>query len=219
MDNRPNEFIKEKQNASEYNIYSDIIRSDIPTEIVSDEYNDEIYEKENKASKGKNKVQHTVLLTKYVKAKRFTFFDWETICSKITIILLCIFPFSFVGISVADIIIQLMNIDCLNPYLIDDVLLILSIILLICKWKYAPAIIYLAFCGYITDNVLFFEFFERKIKSPEYVKDFYFFYIIIKFGSLGLGISLLIILAIIECIIEIIRKKLRNRAKKIKIKY
>ena len=82
-----------------------------------------------------------------------------------------------------------------------------------------PAIIYLAFCGYITDNVLFFEFFERKIKSPEYVKDFYFFYIIIKFGSLGLGISLLIILAIIECIIEIIRKKLRNRAKKIKIKY
>ena len=156
MDNRPNEFIKEKRNASEYNIYSDIVRSDIPTEIVSDEYNDEIYEKENKASKGKNKVQHTVLLTKYVKAKRFTFFDWETICSKITIILLCIFPFSFVGISVADIIIQLMNIDCLNPYLIDDVLLILSIILLICKWKYAPAIIYLAFCGYITDNVLFF---------------------------------------------------------------
>ena len=210
MDNHPNEFIKEKQNASENNIYSNIVRSDIPTEIVSDEYNDEIYEKENKASKGKNKVQHTVLLTKHKKAKRFTIFGWETNCSKINIILLCIFSFSFIGISVVDIIIQLMNIDCLNPYLIDDVLLILSFIFVICKWKYVTAIIMLTICGYVFDNVLFLVLFEPKIKSPEYVKDFYLYYIIIKFGSLGLGISLLIILSIIQCIIEIIRKKLRN---------
>ena len=219
MDNHLNELIKEEQNPCEHEVYSDIAQSDIPSEIVSGEVNNEINENENKSSKGKNKVQHIVLLNKYVKKKRFTFFDWETICSKITIIILCIFPFSFVGISVADIIIQLMNLQCLNPYLIDDVLLIMSIILVIGKWRYAPAIIYLTICAYITDNVIFFQIFEPKIKSPEYVKDFYLYYIIIKFGSLGLGLSLLIILAIIECIIEIIRKKLRNRPKKMKVKY
>ena len=131
MDNHLNELIKEEQNPCEQEIYSDIAQSDIPSEIVSGEVNNEINENENKSSKGKNKVQHIVLLNKYVKKKRFTFFDWETICSKITIIILCIFPFSFVGISVADIIIQLMNLQCLNPYLIDDVLLIMSIILVI----------------------------------------------------------------------------------------
>ena len=219
MDNQLNEPIKEESNVSENEVYTDIVQSDIPSEFVPEENNDAIYGKENKTSKRKNKVQNIVVLRKYNKKIGFTFFDWKTTCSKITIIILCIFPVSFVGISVADIIIQSMNINCLNPYLIDDVLLFLSIILGICKCKFAPVIIVLTVCGFIVDNVLFFAYFQEKIKSPEYVKDFYLYYIIIKLGGLGLGLAVLIILAIIECIIEKIRKTLRNQLKRITIEY
>ncbi len=207
MNNPPKEFNNE-QNSFKHDNYPDIILSDIPSEIVSDENNDDIYENENKVSE-KKKSQHIVLLTKYVpKKKRFTFFDWETTCSKITIILLCIFPLSFIGLSVADIVIQLMNLKYLNPYLIDDILLILSIILAIGKSQYAPAVFYFTFCGYIADNVLFFIYFEQKIQSPQYVKDFYMYFPYLKFGSLGLPAILSMILFLIECIIENRRNKL-----------
>ena len=73
MDNHPNKLSKEEQNASENEIYSDIVQSDIPVEISSEEHNDAIYENENNSPEGGSKVQHIVLLQKYVKTKRFIF--------------------------------------------------------------------------------------------------------------------------------------------------
>ena len=52
MNNPPKELNNE-QNSFKHDNYPDIILSDIPSEIVSDENNDDIYENENKVSEKK----------------------------------------------------------------------------------------------------------------------------------------------------------------------
>ena len=72
MNNPPKEFNNE-QNSFKHDNYPDIILSDIPSEIVSDENNDDIYENENKVSE-KKKSTYSVTYQICTKKKEIYFF-------------------------------------------------------------------------------------------------------------------------------------------------
>ena len=144
MDNQSYEIIKEENNASKHDIYSDIIQSDIPSKLILEKNNNIIY-----------KRIYNDLLKKWRKSCLS--------CELIKAIIFYIFAFSYYGISIIDIIIQIINPNGLNPYLIDDILLILSSILYACdcefKFKYGYYfmifLIFITFCCLVIDNTLF----------------------------------------------------------------
>ena len=135
-------------------------------------------------------------------------------CELTKAIIFYIFVFSYYGISIIDIIIQIINPNGLNPYLIDDILLILSSILYTCdcefKFKYGYYfmifLIFITFCCLVIDNALFLQIFFDKNKSPKYIKDFYIAYITIKVYIPELFLSFLMLIFIILGIYKIIGK-------------
>ena len=204
-------------NASENN-NTNIAQSDLPLELLLEKDNDIDSKNENGTPKDKEKAQNIVILNKFNgKAKKMT-----TKLSIITIIITFIFFLSFFGISIADIVIQIINPNGLNPYLIDDILLyVLFTILLvynailpfymkiskILQTIIIPMYLILVIGCYIVDNIIFFKYFFEKNKSPKYIKDFYLSYIIIKFSDLGLVFIFIIITTIYLHIIPKEKKK------------
>jgi len=221
MNNHSNESNKREPNTSENENNTDIAQSDLPLELLIEENNDKISDSqnENEVSKDKNQVQNIVMLNKYeninIKERKISF-------SIFIFGIIFLLFFSFYGISIADIVIQIINPNGLNSYLIDDILLCASpiiygaffIILGICIKNpdiligiVASIFLILWIGGYIADNIIFFKYFFEKNQSPQYIKDFYLSYIIIKFGSLGLIIILGIMLIIYLNIIPKEKKK------------
>ena len=199
MDNHSNESNKREHNASENNNNGKIAQSDLPLELLLEKDNDNDSKNENETSRDKEKVQNIVMLNKHKNKVKIR----ETFLAKITASIFYIFSLSFFGISIADIVIQIINPNGLNPYLIDDILLfVLPIIFGVCSTISSEiflavtsiAFLILMIGGYIVDNILFFKYFFEKNKSPKYIKYFYLSYIIIKFSDLGLGIIFIIIL-------------------------
>ena len=195
MDNQSYEFIKEETNDSKHDIYSNIIQSDIPSKLISEKNSNIIYKR---------------LCSDVLKKWRKSFLS----CELIKAIIFYIFVFSYYGISFLDIIIQIINPNGLNPYLIDDILLILSSILYACdcefKCKYGYYfmifLIFLTFCCLVIDNTLFLQNYFEKNKNPKYIKEFYIVYITIKLYIPELFLSLLMLIFIILGINKIIRK-------------
>ena len=195
MDNQSYEFIKEETNDSKHDIYSNIIQSDFPSKLISEKNSNIIYKR---------------LCSDVLKKWRKSFLS----CELIKAIIFYIFVFSYYGISFLDIIIQIINPNGLNPYLIDDILLILSSILYACdcefKCKYGYYfmifLIFLTFCCLVIDNTLFLQNYFEKNKNPKYIKEFYIVYITIKLYTPELFLSLLMLIFIILGINKIIRK-------------
>ena len=155
---------KEKLDVSEKNNDLDKDQSDLPPELnpsISNEIEDNEIDSQNKNAKSKEKtqVQKVVLLKKYVPKERFSVsysaLD-NKICSIITMIIFCIYIFLFVGISIADIVIQFINPNGKNIYLIDDISLILSIIFSIFHLRLGNAFLAIFLIAYIPDNIIFF---------------------------------------------------------------
>ena len=195
MDNQSYEFIKEETNTSKHDIYSDIIQSDIPSKLISEKNSNKIYER------------LCIDISKNWRKSSLS-------CELIKAIIFYIFAFFYYGISFVDIIIQIINPNGSNPYLIDDILLILSSILYACdcefKCKYGYYcmifLIFLTFCCLVIDNTLFLQNFFGKNKNPKYIKDFYLVYITIKLYIPELFLSLLMLTFIILGIYKIIKK-------------
>jgi len=210
MNNHSKESNERELNIYENNNNTNIDQSDLPQELLT-RTNKDIFcdsKNENETTKDKKQVQNVVLLHKYEHKE---ILGRKTILSFITIILFGIIGISFFGISIADIVIQIINPNGLNPYLIDDILIFILPSIL------AGLLIYLESCmkdpekvlcivsiiflilmigGYIAINIIFFKYFFERNKSPKYIKDFYLSYIIIKFCDLGVGILYLIFLII-----------------------
>ena len=195
MENQSYEFIKEKNNVSKHDIYSDIILSDIPSKLIS--------------------KKNTIIMCE--KLYNDTLKKWRKIslsCELIKAILFFILVFSYYGISITDIIIQIINPNGINPYLIDDLLLILTSILYACdcefKYKYGYYfmifLIFITFCCLVVDNTLFLQHYFEKNKNPKYIKYFYASYIIIKIYIPEMIFLILMLIFIILGIYKIIRK-------------
>ena len=195
MENQSYEFVKEKNNVSKHDIYSDIILSDIPSKLIS--------------------KKNTIIMCE--KLYNDTLKKWRKIslsCELIKAILFFILFFSYYGISITDIIIQIINPNGINPYLIDDLLLILTSILYACdcefKYKYGYYfmifLIFITFCCLVVDNTLFLQHYFEKNKKQKYIKYFYVFYIIIKIYIPEMIFLILMLIFIILGIYKIIRK-------------
>ena len=209
---------KEKLDGSELNNNLDKDQSDLPPELnpsIVNEIEDNDIDSQNKNGKSKEKtqVQQVVLLKKYVPHERFSVSYSalvNTICSIITVIILCIYIFLFVGISIADIVIQFINPNGKNFYLIDDISLILSIIFSICHSKLGGAFFTIFSIAYIVDNIIFFKYFKEKNESPKYIFYFYISYFCIKVVIL---IILIVVYGLLFCIEFCIAKCKAKRRK------
>ena len=194
MDNQSFKTFKEEINIAKHDIYSNIIQSDIPSKLISEKNNNIIYE--GLCRDSLKKWRKSSLSLQIIKA-----------------IIFYIFAFSYYGISIMDIIIQIINPNGLNPYLIDDILLIISSILYACdcefKCKYGYYfmifLIFLSFGCLVIDNTLFLQKYFEKNKNPKYIKCFYIAYITIKIYIPELVLSLLMLIFIISRIYKIIR--------------
>ena len=208
---------KEKIDTSEQNNDLDKDQSDLPPELnpsILNEIEDNDIDSQNKNAKSKEKtqVQNVLLLKKYVPKENFSdpfsFLD-NTICMIITAIIFGIYVFSFVGISIADIVIQFINPNGINIYLIDDISLILFIICSIFRLRLENVFLSIFSIAYIADNFIFFKYFQEKNESPKYIFYFYISYFLIKVVLL---IFLILIFGFIICInVCIIKCKAKRR--------
>jgi len=149
MEGNLNDLFKEKLNVLEKNNDSYIIQSDIPPELNPDILNEkennnnnniinDSQNKNTKRSKEEDKIQNVIMLSKYEKKSNGK-------CNTIIgYIILGIFVLSLIGISISDIVIQFINPNDKNPYLIDDILLIISTILSIYKFKLRIAFLFVS---------------------------------------------------------------------------
>ena len=214
MEGNLNDLYKENLNVLEKNNDSYIIQSDLPPELNPDILNEKennnnniIYDSQNKNTKRpkeKDTIQNVIMLSKYEKKSNDK-------CEKIIkYILLGIFLLSLVGISFADIIIQFINPNNKNPYLIDDILMIISIILSIFKFELRIAYLFviLIVIAFIVDTIIYYEYFDY-IK-PNYIREFYNIYFIIK---LIISSLLSLVFSLIFCcqyFIGLVEKKEEN---------
>jgi len=207
----------EESNISEDNNSTNKEQSDVPLELLLDDNNENICNSK-KNEKDKKQVQNILMLNKPEKK----IIKKNTISSVLINILYFLNFLIFADISIIDIIFQIINPNGLNPYLIDDLLIIILPPILIGVFinsdkciKYSTIlrvivtsiIVIILIGGYIADNIIFFKYFYEKNKSPNYIRDFYLSYIIIKFSCLGLGIIFIII---IGCRLLIISKEKRE---------
>jgi len=217
MNNHSEESNKRESNISEDNNSTNKEQSDVPLELLLDDNNENICNLK-KNEKDKKQVQNILMLNKPEKKK----IKKNTISSVLINILFFLNFLIFADISIIDIIFQIINPNGINPYLIDDLLIIILPSILIAVFinsdkciKYSTilqvivsSIIVIILIGsYIADNIIFFKYFYEKNKSPNYIRDFYLSYIIIKFSCLGLGIIFIII---IGCRLLIISKEKRE---------
>ena len=207
----------EESNISEDNNSTNKEQSDVPLELLLDDNNENICNSK-KNEKDKKQVQNILMLNKPEKK----IIKKNTISSVLINILYFLNFLIFADISIIDIIFQIINPNGINPYLIDDLLIIILPPILIGVFinsdkciKYSTIlrvivtsiIVIILIGGYIADNIIFFKYFYEKNKSPNYIRDFYLSYIIIKFSCLGLGIIFIII---IGCRLLIISKEKRE---------
>ena len=124
MELSSNDLYKEKLEVSEQNNE----KSDLPPELNPDifnekEDNDIKFGSFNKNTKPKEekKIQKVMMLQRYIPRESFSFLFLDSkIYEIITIIILSIYLFFYFGISIADIVIQFINPNGINVYLIED---------------------------------------------------------------------------------------------------
>ena len=172
MEGNLNDLYKEKLNVLEKNNDSYIIQSDIPPELNPDILNEkennnniinDSQNKNTKKSREEDKIQNVIMLSKYEKKS-------NSKCNTIIgYIILGMFILLLIGISIADIVIQFINPNDKNPYLIDDILMIISTILSIFKFKLRIAYLFviLIVIAFIVDTFIYFEYFDYR--KPIYI--------------------------------------------------
>ena len=127
MNNHSEESNKRESNISEDNNSTNKEQSDVPLELLLDDNNENICNLK-KNEKDKKQVQNILMLNKPEKKK----IKKNTISSVLINILFFLNFLIFADISIIDIIFQIINPNGINPYLIDDLL----IIYYINRWLY-----------------------------------------------------------------------------------
>ena len=213
MEGNLNDLYKEKLNVLEKNNDSYIIQSDIPPELNPDILNEkennnniinDSQNKNTKKSREEDKIQNVIMLSKYEKKS-------NSKCNTIIgYIILGMFILLLIGISIADIVIQFINPNDKNPYLIDDISMIISTILSIFKFKLRIAYLFviLIVIAFIVDTFIYFEYFDYR--KPIYIREFYNTYFAIKLSIVSLLSLLFSSVFCLEICFGIVEKKEEN---------
>ena len=145
----------------------------------------------NKNNTNENIKQNVILLNGPKRKREFLL---PVMCGNISLILTIIFMAIFILITIADIVIQFINPNGLNNYLIDDCILISFLLSLICQSSHCISCMgCIAFVSYIGNIILFFKYFLDKNRNPLSIYYFYISYFIIKLTSAVLSLIFMII--------------------------